>query len=307
MDRFRRQRISVTKVPGGLIVGDLEAFGTEQRPPMQADLDTLIADATRVAIREPTTGRKKPLFETSDTAELASLRDALRIHDGGIGHCMCFGSLALEFRRGPRPLGMVTVHHGKSLRCQPFFDNAALAEPEKLLDWLSARGLTGLREEYDENRRLSAEHQLEVQRWLDGMPTALEPLWPSMRDPFARQCRDVADVLEVLEDEYPDPVLRARALMEWLGHGAGPWSGFPSYEEVPEWCLLQLPLEVLVEAAAREPRSKELLEGAVRLFAGWDFGQERGPELARLPADLKRALLEHARRSKDRDKRRACV
>jgi hypothetical protein len=100
LDRFRRQRISVTKVPGGLIVGDLEAFGTEQRPPMQADLDTLIAYATRVAIREPTTGRKKPLFETSDTAELASLRDALRIHDGGIGHCMCFGSLAPEFRRG---------------------------------------------------------------------------------------------------------------------------------------------------------------------------------------------------------------
>jgi hypothetical protein len=91
--------------------------------------------------------------------------------------------------------------------------------------------------------------------------------------------------------------------MEWLGHGAGPWSGFPSYEQVPEWCLLQLPLEVLVEVAAREPRSEELLEGAARLFASWDFGQERGPELARLPADLKRALLEHARRSKDRDKR----
>ncbi len=72
---FRRQRTSVTKIPGGLIIGDLGGFGTEQRPPTQADLDALIGDATRVAVREPLGHKKKPpLFKTTDAAELAYAR-----------------------------------------------------------------------------------------------------------------------------------------------------------------------------------------------------------------------------------------
>jgi hypothetical protein len=300
LDRFRRQRIPVTKVPGGLVVGDLDSFGTEQHPPTQADLDEVIGAATSVAVREPMARRKKRLLETGEAADLDSLREALRIHDGGIGHCMCFGSLELEFARGAEPLGAVTLHHGVSVRWQPFFDNAELAEPEKLLDWLSDRGITSLREEYDENRRRPAQREADVRRWLEAMPAVVEPLWPSMEEPFSLEWPEVA---EALADEYPDPVVRARALMEWLGHGAGPWSGFPSYEQVPAWCLLQLPLDALVEAAQHEPRCDELLEGAARLFASWHFGQERGDELARVPAELKRALLEHARRSNDGDKR----
>jgi hypothetical protein len=300
LDRFRRQRIPVTKVPGALVLGDLDSFGTEQRPPTQADLDEVIGAATSVAVREPMARRKKPLLETGEAADLDSLREALRIHDGGIGHCMCFGSLKLEFARGAKPLGAVTLHHGVSVRWQPFFDNAELAEPEELLDWLSDRGITSLRKEYDENRRRAAQREVDVRRWLEAMPAVVEPLWPSMEEPFSLEWPEVA---EALADEYPDPVVRARALMEWLGHGAGPWSGFPSYEQVPEWCLLQLPLDALVEAAQHEPRSDELLEGAARLFASWHFGQKRGDELARVPAELKRALLEHARRSNDGDKR----
>ncbi len=299
LGRIRRQRISVTKIPGGLIIGDLDGFGTEERPPTQADLDALIGDTTRVAVREPFEPEKKPLFQTSDGADLASLREALRIHDGGIGHCMCFGSLELAFWCGTEAVGSVTIHHGESLRWQPFFENAALVEPERILDWLSERGISSLRDEYEENRREHAESERRLEQWLHAMPPVLEPLWESM---CGFSC-DWPDVAGVLAEHYPDPVLRARTLMEWLGHGAGRWSGFPSYEEVPEWCLLQMPLEVLVEAALGEPRSEQLLEGAARLFASWEFWQERKLELAGVPGDLKRELLQHALESDDEDKR----
>jgi hypothetical protein len=294
--RFRRNRISVTQVPGGVIIGDLASFGTEERPPTQADLDSLVVGATRVAIREPF--KRRTLFETTDAAELASLRDALRIHDGGIGHCMCFGSLELEFSLGRKSRGVVTVHHGVSLRWQPFFENAALADPDVLLDWLSARGVTGPREEYEEDRRDEAKSEWLVERWLAAMPDCVKPLWPP--DAFKLEWPEVADALA---RGYPDPVERARVLMEWLGHGSGIWSGFPSYEQMPEWCLCRMPIEVLVEAAGREPRSEETREGAARLFASWEFVRDRELELRRIPAELKRELLAHALESDDEDKR----
>jgi hypothetical protein len=297
--RVRWRRISVAQIPGGLVIGDPQDYGSEERPPTQGDLDAVIAAATQVTIREPVES-KTPAFETSEASELASLRHALRIRDGGIGHCMCFGDVALDFRRGAEAAGTVTVHHGESLRWPPFFDNAALAEPDELVDWLAARGMPRLREQVEQNRRERLERGWLLSRWREAMPAALEPLWPLMRDPSRSAWPEVLDALDA---EYPDPVSRARVLMEWLGHGAGPWSGFPSYEQAPEWCLLQLLLEDLVEAAKREPRSEQLLEGAARLFAGWQFRCERELELARIPDDLKGVLLSHALESDDEDKR----
>jgi hypothetical protein len=73
---------------------------------------------------------------------------------------------------------------------------------------------------------------------------------------------------------------------------------------VPEWCLLQMPLDVLVEATRAEQQTTSLLEGAARLFAGWDFGQQRREDLRRIPPELKRVLLEHTLSSADEDKRK---
>jgi|SRR6185295_15705735 len=44
------------------------------------------------------------------------------------------------------------------------------------------------------------------------------------------------------------------------------------------------------------------LEGAARLFGGWEFGQRRPDDLDALPADLKKRLLDHSLKSSDADK-----
>jgi hypothetical protein len=212
---------------------------------------------------------------------------------------MCLGSLEFRFRQQRKELGAVTLHHGVSLRWQPFFDNAALADPEPLLDWLSARGITSEREEYEEARREDAEFEAAKARWRAAIPEALEPHWDTMRE-LRLEWPELNDVLTAA---HPEPVGRARVLFRWLGHGRGPWSGFPTYETVPEWCLLQVPLDALLEAAQAAPEDELLREGAARLFAGWSFATERRDDVEMIPADVRRMLLAHALASSDEDKR----
>jgi len=220
-----------------------------------------------------------------------------------MGHCMCFGDPKFVFREAESELGTVTLHHGESIRWEPFFWNAALAESEPILDWLSARGMHGARQEFDDARRRRAEYRAAADRWREAMPPVLRELHdPRSWDPSTEGSPEVADALE---RHYPDPTDRARVLFEWFGRGKGPWSGYPAYESVPETCLLELPLDALVRAAQTEPSTDALLEGAARFFAGWDFRKQRKKELRRLPADLKRVLLEHCVASADEGKRRS--
>jgi hypothetical protein len=281
-----------------LIIGEdlVRGFEDPGPAPTQADLDSVVGAATSVAVKGVFSG-DEVLFETDDPSELASLRDALRI-EGAIGHCMCVGTLAFMFSREGEDLGTVTLHHGQSLRWDPFFYNAELVEHDPILDWLSAHGMPGARRDYDDDRRHGEAAAEVAERWHAAMPPALESLWPSMSSPLF----DWPEVADVMSREYPDPVERARVLLEWFGQGKGPWSGYPSYESVPGWCLLQLPLSVLLEGAQGEPQTDGLREGAARLFAGWDFRHHRSRDLGRIPRDLKLLLLEHSLTSTDEDK-----
>jgi len=273
----------------------VRGFEDPGRAPTQADLDSLVGAARSVAVRGVLSS-DEVLYETDDPSELVSLRDALRI-EGAIGHCMCLGTLAFMFSRDGEDFEGVTLHHGESLRWDPFFYSASLVEPDLILDWLSAHGMPDARQEYEDNRR-GAEAAAEVrERWHAAMPSALESLWPSMSAP-SREWPEVADAMRRL---HPDPVERARILLEWFGQGEGPWSGHPSYESVPEWCLLQTPLNVLLDATRGEPQTDSLRAGAARLFGGWDFGKHRSRDLGRIPRDLQLRLLEHALRSTDED------
>ena len=270
------------------------------RPPTQADLNAVVAPATSVVVREVCSDDL--LYETQDPAELASLKDALRVvEEEEAFHCMCLGTIRFVFYRDGEQLGTLTLHHGESLRWDPFFLDATLAESDPILDWLSLRGLPSERETFDQARRDREASLGEMERWHALVPPALEPLWHEMSTEPGPEWPEA----EALMDRaYPDPVRRARVLFEWFGQGKGSWSGQPAYELVPEWCLLQLPLDVLVEAAEAEPQTESLLEGAVRLFVGWDFREGRRRDLERLPADLKQTFLELALASPDEGRRR---
>lgn len=152
-------------------------------------------------------------------------------------------------------------------------------------------------EELEAQRTKRAE---EDRRWEEAMPKSLRRFWPKMRDEIT-PTPEVKKFRAPLAREYPEVRQRILALFKWYGSGAGPWSGFPTYEEAPELLLLEFSMNELVDAAQQNQLSDVQLEGAARFFAGWDLSKAHAKDLKLLPPDLKKKLLDHSLKSHDTD------
>jgi hypothetical protein len=141
--------------------------------------------------------------------------------------------------------------------------------------------------------------ETEEARWLSAMPKSILPLWESVRYELSP---DLTPLRAAIAKELPDMRQRILALFAWFGSGAGPWSGFPAYESIAEELLLDYPTPDLIAAAQTEGLTEQQIEGAARLFGGWDFGQRRPDDRKTLPAALKKRLLDHSLKSTDDDK-----
>jgi hypothetical protein len=196
---------------------------------------------------------------------------------------MCIGTLVFDIERTKAVPIQITVHHGESLRWDGLNGNADLLDPDALMNWLSERGMTFVREEYANARARAALVATEESHWHDAMPESLQPFFEKMRQPGADSHPEWT---AAIEREFPNPVHRGTVLLQLFGSGTGPWSGFPLWESVPEKLLLEMPLDQLLEAIGDAP-AERVREGAARLFSGWDFGQIRGADRARIPIELR--------------------
>jgi hypothetical protein len=137
-------------------------------------------------------------------------------------------------------------------------------------------------------------------RWLAAMPSSLKPLWPDVLKDGLQP--NVEPLRNALAKQFPNEQTRILGLYAWFGSGAGPWSGFPSYEMVAEELLLDFHTDALIAAAETTTDTRQV-EGAARLFGGWEFSHQRPGDLTLLPLDLKRRLLIQSLQSIDEDKR----
>jgi len=179
--------------------------------------------------------------------------------------------------------------------------SGAAGSPKVLNGLLSAAGIPLSTSDSEEDRAAQRKvFEAAEARWRSAMPKSVLPLWDEVRQ--VQFAPDLKPLRDALAEELPDPHRRILRLFAWFGSGAGPWSGFPGYELIPEELLLDFPTPDLVAAAESENLSESQLEGAARLFGGWDFGQRRPEDLKTLPATLKKRLLDHALKSTDQDK-----
>lgn len=273
----------------------------DERPVDPAKLAERIKQADKIVVSESPMKDAKVLFTSTAPKDIAEFNDALTVAPPkGWFHCMCIGTPAVRLYRGDTELALVTNHHGRSVRCSLWTSDAMLKDPEKWLLWFDARNLPEPRKEVDDMAARAKQGEISYARWCAAMPKSLQPRWErATRDEVLP---NVKPLRAALAKEFPDTGQRILALFSWYGSGAGPWSGFPSYESAAEELLLDIPTLDLIAAAQADNLTETQLEGAARLFAGWSFSQRRPDDRKTLPAALKKKLLDYSLKSKDEDK-----
>jgi hypothetical protein len=147
----------------------------------------------------------------------------------------------------------------------------------------------------------AVQEQADWQRWLAATPPSIRrfdrmDLMPIGADDVPEGAR------AALAAQFPSTHDRIAALLEWYGSGAGPWSGFPAYEDEAALLLFDNSTAVILTTIAETPMSDQQWEGAARFFGSWDFRQKRPHDLKLISPKLKAILLQHSLRSGDLDK-----
>ena len=217
-------------------------------------------------------------------------RHALRITSKGhvYDFLICFECQGLEFYKDDKSIG----------------ETGVTGSPDILNGLLTAAQIPLAKNDEGSPEEEAAEEKKqkdEEDRWFAGMPKSIQASW-NWREINSSPIPDVSLFRGLIIREYPDVPSRILKLLEWNGSGAGPWTGFPSYEEAPDLLLFDYSTPVILNAIQSTKPSDAQIEGAARFFGGWNFSQKRPKDRATLPPDLRKTLLAHCLKSKDTDK-----
>jgi hypothetical protein len=267
---------------------------------------SLVASANRIEVVEILSEGERVLYSSHRKDDIAQFVDALDlVRPETWFHCGCLGNPAIRLFSGSRLVASVSNHHGLLVRVSGWDGDATLANQEKWLQWFDRRGISSVRQEVDDAKQRAEQNRAAEARWVSAMPRLLQPLWQADRDRIVTTPAEPdLDVWQAaLVQEYPDFTARIASLLHWYGSGAGPWSGYPSYEGIAEDLLLLYSTPELLSAVEALELTPEQSEGAARLFGGWQFRSSRPSDGDLLSENLRRTLLVHAMASSDEDKR----
>lgn len=289
-----------------LATGSLLSVAKPKSHPVKpTELLALIDRADGVAVDVLTGLKSETVYSSTDGKDLSELKAAISV-DPAVGEfrCLCMPSARIHLHLKKKELATVLIYpDGMTIGFAPWSSDAKILDQEKWLRWFDVRRISGPRKGIEEQEESEKRARAEADRWMAGMPASLRPVWLKVAETmFPGQPIDTKPVDAALVQEFPDMKNRVRALMSWFGSGAGPWSGFPSYESVAEEILLEYPTAELLAAAQEQKLSETEMEGAARLFARWDFNQRRPEDNRLIPSELKRSLLEHSLKSDDKGK-----
>jgi hypothetical protein len=197
------------------------------------DLYKLIRKADRVIVKKSPRRDSAILFQSANRDDIDSLEKALTIIiPRGKFCCACEGEPTIYLYSGKAELISITNHHGVSVSTPLWDTNVEVANPQNWIKWFDKRKITSPRKEYEYVIAQSQKSKSAYNRWLAAMPKALQSPWEQAVDQFG--ISDIAPLRKELERSIPNQTERICALLFWFGSGAGPWSGFPSYENAAE-------------------------------------------------------------------------
>ena len=268
--------------------------GNDYVETMSGNATQAVAAATRIRVRPP--GHASPVFETSDAAEIRAFAATLATKPSTTAFCVCAGTLLVELENCA--IERLELHHGDSIRWDGSNGNLELVAPSDSMDWLSRRGMSIVRESFD------ASHAAEVQaldvgaRWMAALPASLRPFFHEMRQSSELRSEWSA----ALATEIPDAVRRAEVLLELYASGAGPWSGYPSWERVPEQLLAETSIATLLDAIGIAPNAMRA-RGTLRLLSSRTFRERKRDLRKKLSPAVRDLLRAHALALEEHDDR----
>jgi hypothetical protein len=295
--------MTMTRFLAAAAAGALAACHDSNGPPVDpADLARLLQRVDRIEVVDEQGNQPAIRIVVTDPADIAAFGEAaVPLASDRWFTCIDWGSTSVDLFHGGEEIGFIVNQDSVTIKCSLWSSHAVLKDSEKWVRWFESHGLSKPRKELEYGRQESARAHALYERWRAATPEALRQAWGQYDS--VDLISDFGPLREALAKSQMRPEDKVLALLGWFGSGAGPWSGFPAYEDAAERLLLDVPTPLLVAVAQRDDLTDAQVEGAARLFGGWTFQQERPDETAPLPADLKRKLLAHALKSDDQDKR----
>jgi hypothetical protein len=266
-----------------------------------ADLFVLIDQADEMVVYSEGFKREFVVYRSSKRKDFDELKTAITLkRNGGPFTCACVDGPEIALLKNGNEIAAVWNHEGTAIGSSVWEGDWENSDSDRWLRWFDARGMKYAREFFSQRQSAQREAVVDEQRWLTAMPSSLKSLWSTARSQHDPPTKfpDLKPLNAALENEYPDTDHRIRALMAWYGSGAGPWSGFPVYEEIAEKLLRQFPTTRLISAVDGKILTDQELEGAARILGGWTPIPDRTP----IPAHLRQTLLNHCLKSSDQDK-----
>lgn len=243
------------------------------------------------------------LFQSNSIKDLKSFSESLILNKpkpGEYFHCMCIGTPAIYFYKNEKETVYLTNHHGKSIRCPLWSSDVAIADVDKWVKWFDDHGISSVREEVEYSKAQAIKNKKDWEKWMKAMPNPIKPLWEGAIGNFGEV--DTKPLISALDKEMPDRTERILAILEWYGSGAGPWSGFPSYEDAAEEMLLNYTTKEILTAMQSTLLTTAQVEGGARLFGGWTFSKKRPYGLDEVPQEIKKMFWNHVKTTEDKDK-----
>jgi hypothetical protein len=263
-----------------------------------------IKQSDRMVIKEYGRDGEAILFESSDRQDLESFSKSLVLVKplpGTLFHCMCSGSPVVYFYKGTNETVHVSNHHGKSIRCSLWTSDVNIEDIDKWAQWFDEHGISSIKEAIAESKIRMEEIRKEREAWEKVMPEELLPTWKKYVD-YSTGTEKIRPIAKKLKRVIPDQNERILVLLQWFGSGAGPWSGYPSYEGTVETMLLDYSTSEILSAIQSVSLTHAQIEGGARLFGGWDFSKERPDDLNEVPEEMKQMFWNHVKSTEDDDK-----
>ena len=266
-----------------------------------SELSVLIDQADEMVVYSEGFKREFVVYGSSNRKDFEELKSAITLkRKGGPFVCACMDGPEIALLKNKKEIAAVWNHEGTAIGSSVWEGDWENSDPDLWLRWFDTRGLKTAREFFNQTQSEYRKEAVDEQRWLRAVPSSLKPLWSNALSQYNPPTKfpDLKPLDTALLKQYPNSLDRILALMAWFGSGAGPWSGFPGYEEIVEKLLHQYPTSELIRAVESRNLTDQELEGAARILGGWTPIPDHTP----IPPALRRILLEHCLKSSDQDK-----